>query len=275
LHSVAKALLQRRKKQMSRTQNENVRVNAQTDAALAAKIGPQTAGGTAERTKRLTTVAMLSAVAYILTFVSHVIPAVAGFLQYDSSDIVTVVGGFLFGPLTALLIAVVVSFVEFITISDTGLIGLVMNVISTASFVCVAAFIYKRKQTLSGAVIGLVGGVVAMTAMMLLWNYIITPLYMVSVSRAQVAAMLVPIFLPFNLLKGAINASVTLLLYKPLVTALRRARLIPAARKAGEEGPSAEASQGPKRALHKAMAIPAAVVLLTCLLVLLAWAGVI
>jgi riboflavin transporter FmnP len=257
---------------MSKTQNENV--NVQTDAALAAEIGPRASGGAAERTKQLTTVAMLSAVAYILTFLSHMMPAVAGFLQYDASDIVTVIGGFLFGPLTALLIAAVVALVEFITISDTGVIGLAMNIISTASFVCVAAFIYKRKQTLFGARAALVAGVLAMTAMMLLWNYIITPLYMVNVSRAQVAAMLIPLFLPFNLLKGAINASVTLLLYKPLANALRRARLIPAARKAGT-GSSAEASQNPRRPLNKAMMLPTAVVLLTCVLVLLAWAGII
>jgi riboflavin transporter FmnP len=249
--------------------NENM--NAKTDAAFAV-----TAGDARERTKRLTTVAMLSAVAYILMFLSHSIPAVEGFLRYDPSDIVTVIGGFLFGPLTALLIAAVVSFVEFITISSTGVIGLIMNIISTVSFACAAAFVYKRKQTLSGAVAALATGVVAMTVMMLLWNYIITPLYMANVSRAQVAAMLVPIFLPFNLLKGAINASVTLLLYKPLVTALRRAGLISATRRdAGTAASSSGAPQSPKRSLNKSMMIPAAVVLLTCILVLLAWARII
>jgi riboflavin transporter FmnP len=258
-----------------KAQKENV--NTQSNTAFATE-NEGTAGSARDRTKRLTTVAMLSAVAFILVFLSHLMPAVAGFLQYDASDIVTVIGGFLFGPLTALTIAVVVSFVEFITISDTGVIGLVMNIISTASFVCVAAFIYKRKQTLLGAVVALAAGIVAMTVMMLLWNYIITPLYMVNVSRAQVTAMLIPIFLPFNLLKGTINASVTLLLYKPLVTALRRANLIsprPSRSAGGTEGVSAKTLRSQRRALHKSMAIPAAVVLLTCLLVLLAWMGII
>ncbi|MDR0425327.1 MAG: ECF transporter S component, partial [Clostridiales Family XIII bacterium] len=143
-----------------------------------------------ERTKKITTIAMLSAVAYILMLLSHSIPAVEGFLRYDPADVVTVIGGLIFGPLTALLISVVVSCAEFLTISNTGIIGLIMNVISTFSFACVAAFVYKRKQTMTGAVIGLAAGVLAMTAMMLLWNYIITPLYMAHVSRAQVMAML-------------------------------------------------------------------------------------
>jgi hypothetical protein len=148
-------------------------------------------------------------------------------------------------------------------------------VISTFSFACVAAFIYKRRQSLSGAVFALAAGVVAMTAILLLWNYIITPLYMVNVSREQVMGMLLPVFLPFNLLKGALNATVTLLLYKPLVTALRRAHLITVRSGDTAENSSSGAPQGKKRASGKAMMIPAAVVLITCVLLLLAWSGVI
>jgi hypothetical protein len=112
-----------------------------------------------------------------------------------------------------------------------------------------------------------------MTAMMLLWNYIITPLYMAHVSRAQVMAMLLPIFLPFNLLKGTINATITLLLYKPLVNALRRSRLI-ADKRPASDGADA-ALQVRKGMFNKRMMIPAAVILITCLLLLLAWAGII
>ncbi|MDR2771633.1 MAG: ECF transporter S component [Clostridiales Family XIII bacterium] len=252
------------------TQNESK--NEQVRAALATESGAGAdlrVGGARERTKRLTTVAMLCTAAYILVLLSHMIPIkVAGFLNYDPSDIVTVIGGFLFGPLTALLISVTVSFIEFITISSTGPIGLIMNVISTVSFACVAAFIYKRKQTLAGAVIALAAGAVAMTAVMLLWNYIITPLYM-NVPRAQVMTMLLPIFLPFNLLKGALNGTVTLLLYKPLVTALRRAQLIAATRGDG----AVQQGRSPGKPLL--LLLPAVAVLITCALVLLAWAGVI
>jgi hypothetical protein len=81
-------------------------------------------------------------------------------------------------------------------------------------------------------------------------------------------AMLLPIFLPFNLLKGALNAAVTLLLYKPLVTALRRARFIAPTRG------NAAASRKPSRG-GAAMMIPAALVFITCALFLLAWAGII
>ena len=55
-----------------------------------------------------------------------------------------------------------------VTISSTGIIGCVMNILSTWGFACVAAIIYKRKHTLKGAVIGLVTGCLATTALMLL-----------------------------------------------------------------------------------------------------------
>ena len=91
--------------------------------------------------------------------------------------------------------------------------------------------IYKKKHTLSGAVIALGTGWIVTVIVMLLWNYFVTPLYM-GYPRETVAEMLLPVFLPFNLLKGGLNASITFLLYKPVVTALRRSGYVPA----GEKG---------------------------------------
>ena len=44
--------------------------------------------------------------------------------------------------------------------------------------------------------------------------------------RKAVVELLIPAFLPFNLIKGGLNAAVTMLLYKPVVIALRRSHLI-------------------------------------------------
>ena len=115
-----------------------------------------------------------------------------------------------------------------LTISHTGPIGFIMNVLATCAFCCTASFIYKKMHTKKGAVLGLACGTVCLVAVMLLWNYLITPLYMTNFSRADVAALLPTLFLPFNLAKGGMNMATTLLLYKPVVTALRRANLIPA-----------------------------------------------
>ncbi|MBR6825476.1 MAG: ECF transporter S component, partial [Oscillospiraceae bacterium] len=88
------------------------------------------------------------------------------------------------------------------------------------------SYIYRKRHTLSGAVLGLCTGVILMVIAMLGWNYLITPLYMEQ-SRSDVAAMLVPVFLPFNLIKGGLNAAIIALLYRPLVRGLRRAGLYP------------------------------------------------
>lgn len=168
--------------------------------------------------------AMLAAIAFLLVALIR-IPVVM-FLSYEPKDVVIAIGGFLLGPMASFVISVVVSFLEMVTISSTGPIGAVMNLLSTCSFACTAAVIYKRKRTLGGAVIGLLSGSVVMVGVMLLWNYLITPLYMTGTSRSDIAAMLIPVFLPFNALKAGFNTALTLLLYKPLVSALRKTGLV-------------------------------------------------
>lgn len=178
------------------------------------------------RLKKIISIAMLSAIAYAVMFVLRVslVPATP-FLKYDLKDVVIAIGGFIYGPLSAFIISAVVSVLEMITVSDSGIIGCVMNIISSCTLACTASFIYKKNRTLSGAVIGLLTGTAVMTIAMLLWNYLITPLYM-KLEREVVASMLIPCFLPFNLLKGGLNTAITLLVYKPIVTALRHAKLI-------------------------------------------------
>ena len=176
-------------------------------------------------TKKLTAIAMLCAIAFVV--VAFVRIPVVLFLKYEPKDVIITVGGFMMGPMASLIISTVVALIEMVTISDTGIIGAVMNLISSCAFCCTAAWIYKKKHTMQGAVVGLVSGAVLMTGIMLLWNYLITPIYM-GYPREAVAAMLLPVFLPFNLLKGFLNTGISLLIYKPVVGALRKAHLIEA-----------------------------------------------
>lgn len=176
-------------------------------------------------TRKLTSAGLLCAFAYIVMLISKVIPEVAGFLQLDLKDIIIVTGGFILGPFYALIITVVVSLLEMFTVSNTGIIGMLMNIVSTASFCCTAAVIYKYFRTFKGAVTSLAAGALVLTVVMLLWNYYITPLYM-KVPREVVYSMLLPVFLPFNLVKGFINGGLTLVLYRPLVGALSKIGLI-------------------------------------------------
>ena len=219
------------------------------------------AAGRRVSSKTVATLGMLSAIAFAAKLISNVFPMVSGFLSFDLKDVIIVIAGFISGPLAALAVTVVVSFVEMITISSTGIIGFVMNVLASASFACIASAFYHRDRSLKGAIIGLVTGVLCMTAIMLLWNWLITPLYM-KVPRSVVVGMLVPVFLPFNLVKGGINATLAMLLYKPVVTALRKAKLV--------EGKPASA-----RSIKWGLMIVSAVLLITFVLLALVLAGVI
>lgn len=209
-------------------------------------------------TKKLVLLAMLAAMAFVLVALIR-IPVVL-FLSYEPKDVIITIGGFLLGPMAAFLVSFVVSLIEMFTISDTGIIGAVMNLLSSCAFACTAAFVYKKKHTLSGAIGGLAAGSVAMVAIMLLWNYLITPLYM-GVERSVVAGLLLPAILPFNVLKVGFNSALTLALYKPLVTALRKTGLVEGAVKKGGSS---------KVGIY----LLALAILATCVLALLALRGI-
>ena len=182
-----------------------------------------------QRTKILVTLSMLTAVAFImgaLIRVRGIMPG-AAFLTYDAKDVGILLGGFIFGPAAALLMSVVLALLEMVTISDSGPIGALMNMITSASFTCTAAFVYKKTRSLKGAVAGLALGTVAVTAVALMWNYVMIPIYQPWISRQMVANLILPALLPFNLIKSVLNAALAMMLYRHVRFALDKARLIP------------------------------------------------
>ena len=76
---------------------------------------------TKSNVKTITSMAMLTAIAYVVMVLSKMLPQVSGFLQLDLKDTVICIGGFVFGPLAAAIISIVVAVVEMFTVSDTGI----------------------------------------------------------------------------------------------------------------------------------------------------------
>lgn len=177
---------------------------------------------TQQRLLAMVLVAMFCALAYVVECIFHIRVT---FLTFDLKDFVITVGGMILGPLPALIMSAVVSVLEFLTISGTGIWGLIMNFAGTASFSVTAALIYRYRKSLFGAIIALITAVAAMTAVMLIANLIITPIY-TGATRGAVAGMIPTLLLPFNLAKAILNAAVVLAFYKPIVTALRNAKLV-------------------------------------------------
>ena len=137
------------------------------------------------KTKKLTTIGMLCALSYAAVVIGR-IPIVL-FLKYDPKDVIIVIGGLIFGPLTALAVTVIVAVAQMFTISGTGLLGCLMNIVSSCSFACTASLIYKKRRKLSGAMLGLFSGLGCQAAVMMLWNYLIAPIYMGYPRDASVA----------------------------------------------------------------------------------------
>ena len=188
-------------------------------------------------TKKLTTLAMLSALAFLLALVFHYLPIpplvpAAPFLKFEPKDVVIVIAGFLYGPLAVVPMAIVVGLLE-MPLSATWLYGLIMNVASTCAFACTASIIYKKWRTIYGAAIGLAAGTIITTAVMIPLNYLITPFFM-GVPRHVVVAILVIGIGLFNFIKYALIAAITMQLYIPLKAALVKAKLLPEPENSGE-----------------------------------------
>ena len=175
-----------------------------------------------DKIRTIVAVGVFSALAFICCLLFHF---KAAFLSFDLKDAVMTVGAMLFGPIYGFAMSLIVALLELITISSTGFYCFIMNVLSSVAFVCVGSFIYSRKRTMKGALIGMLASIISMTAVMLVANLIITPFYM-GATMLDVAKLIPSLLLPFNLTKAIFNASLVFLIYKPISTAIRAAGFV-------------------------------------------------
>lgn len=162
-------------------------------------------------TRQLVTMALMCAIGVLLSFIEFPLLPGVTWLKYDASAMPALVCGFAFGPGAGLAVGVVGAVIHGILMADFS--GAIMNILVVAGFVLPAALVYRKTRTLKGAVLGLVLSVIAATAMAILGNLVITPLYL-GVPFDAVVAMILPILTPFNLVKAVLNGVLTLIVYK-------------------------------------------------------------
>ncbi len=176
------------------------------------------------QTKTLVGMAVFSALAFVLSLVIR-FPIL--FLTFDVKDAIICTAAFIYGPIAAPIVALLAALLELIVnISGTGLYGFVMNFFSSATLATVASVIYYRRRTLNGAIVSMLVAVISMVAVMMGANVLITPYYMTGGSVEAVVKLIPSVLLPFNLAKGLLNAAITLLIYKPIKVAMKRAGLL-------------------------------------------------
>jgi riboflavin transporter FmnP len=168
-----------------------------------------------QNTDRMVRMAIMTAVAVVLSFVPGfpILPIVS-FIRYEFSDLPILIGVFAFGTLPGVLVAALSILITFILGQESGgPYGALMHFIAIGTYALTAGIIYNFNKTRVGAIIGMIAGTAAMTAVMIPANLVITPLYTGAPAEA-VKRLLLPGIIPVNALKGLITAALTFVLYK-------------------------------------------------------------
>ena len=163
--------------------------------------------------------ALFVALSMAVSFIEFPLIPDLSYLKYDPSGIVCLVAGFAYGPAAA----AIVSILGFAPHLFTNPLGTVMAVLVSLGASVTAAIVYKKMHTKEGAIISLIAGSVVAIALAIVGNLIITPLY-AHMTVSQVAALIVPALLPFNIVKLAIHVIVTMIVYKPISKLLHQSK---------------------------------------------------
>lgn len=183
-----------------------------------------------ERTKNMVRVAVLGAVSLILMYFKTPIPFIAPeFMSVDLADVPALIAGFGMGPIYGVAIQFVKVLLH-LSGSRTGGVGEFSNFVVGSTFVLVSSLIYKKNKNMKSALIGLILGVISMSLVAMLSNYfVVYPLYakvmipmdvLISMGKTvnpnvdSLFSMMLICVLPFNLIKGSLNALATFVLYK-------------------------------------------------------------
>ena len=83
--------------------------------------------------KKISVVGVLCAVAYLCMFI---LKFKVGFLSFDLKDAFLCIISFIYGPIYGVVSAFLVALIEFLTVSDTGVYGFLMDAVSGIAFAC-------------------------------------------------------------------------------------------------------------------------------------------
>ena len=167
--------------------------------------------------RELVTLAIFCAMGMALSFIQIPIFPPAPWLQYDPSGIVSLTAALMFGPGAGVVVQVI-SWMPKLIMSP---LGTLLTLVAMTGMVLTAGLVYQKLHSFKGAVVGLVVSAVPFIALAIAMNFVITPLYS-GASIADVMAMVLPILIPFNLIKVTINVAVTLLVYKPVSNLIKK-----------------------------------------------------
>ncbi|MDR0905081.1 MAG: ECF transporter S component [Oscillospiraceae bacterium] len=166
-------------------------------------------------THRVAKMAMMTAIAVVFSFIPSfpILPS-ADFIRYEFSDLPILISVFAFGTPAGLAVAAVSILINaLLGGAESAVYGMIMHFLAIGAYSAAAGLIYRSDKSRKGAIIGLVAGILAMTVIMIPANLFVTPAFM-GAPVSVIKGMLIPAIIPINLIKGAITAVLTLILYK-------------------------------------------------------------
>ncbi len=194
-----------------------------------------------EQIRAVTVSAIFGAVGFILMLLefplAFIIPS---FIKMDFSELPALVATFAFGPFYGILVCLIKNLLHLLVTTSAG-VGELSNFILGAIFVGVAGVVYKHNKTRKGALIGTVAGAFVMAVVSIATNYfVVYPAFSVLYGLPMEAILgmykallpaadnlfkaLIIFNLPFNFLKGMIDAVICFIIYKKISPILKKAR---------------------------------------------------
>jgi riboflavin transporter FmnP len=145
-------------------------------------------------------------------------PATLFGITYDPATVPAMLGGFAYGPGAGCLVAILGQALHGLLASDY--IGALVNIVVATAFVLPAALICRRSRTTPRLIVGLIAGSIASVALIIPVNLIIWPQFYGMTLEVSIT-YIIPLMLPFNILKALLNSVLSFLLYKSLTRFLR------------------------------------------------------
>lgn len=164
-------------------------------------------------TRQLVTMALMCAIGTLLSFIEFPLLPGVTWLKFDASNMPAMVAGFAYGPAGGVAVGIVTAIIHGLLMADFT--GALMNILVVTCFVLPAALIYKKKRTYKFAIIGLAFSIIAGVIGSIIGNLLLTPSWL-GVPFDAVVALIIPVLIPFNLLKGLLNSVITLIVYKSI-----------------------------------------------------------
>ena len=174
-------------------------------------------------TKKLVYTAVLTALAYAVSYFEIPIFPAAPFLKLDFSAVFILLVGFKFGALYGVGSCAVKELICFITKSSTGGVGEIANFLIVSAFILFPIILYGYKKGLKSVILSLIVACFIATATALLVNrfinfpfYMGDPLFVGGETSISAFKKLWVYVLLFNLIKSVAVSILTIVLYKRL-----------------------------------------------------------